>query len=407
MEHEPPNTGPSRPWALAILPMRIPSILLIILSLGTLPGAEVVIIEEIVAKVNGEVVTRSEYTSAINETRQSVGANPELTEEQRKERIEAVERETLRNLIDELLLFQKGTDLEYNIESQVLQQRDTVMKQYELNTLEEFETWASDRFGTPIEDLMDQMRRNVMSNTVLQQEVSPRIVIPREEMEQYYQEHKAEFIRKESVQLSQIVILTGKEGETDEAAKTRAEEVRDRVHRREPFAEMAKRFSDDKQTAERGGALGTYEKGVLRKEFEDLVFNNNPGFITDLLEVPNGYLILKIDQRFEEGQAEFDDVQDEIRARLSGPLWNPAVRSYLSDLRKDAYIEIRPGYVDSGAVTGISTDWSDPARLTPVTTTKEELLRKKKNPKILWMIPVPGGGGDDGEEPGGGIVLSR
>jgi peptidyl-prolyl cis-trans isomerase SurA len=82
------------------------------------------------------------------------------------------------------------------------------------------------------------------------------------------------------------------------------------------------------------------------------------------------------------------------------------VRTFLSELRQDAYIEIRPGYVDSGAVAGMSTDWSDPAKLTPVTTTKEELLRKKKNPKILWMIPVPGGGGDE-EEPGGGIVLSR
>lgn len=386
--------------------MRIALFPLMLLTLGTLSAAEVVIVEEIVAKVNGDVITRSEYTSAIEETRQAVLASRDLSDEQKKERIETAERETLRNLIDELLLFQKGTDSEYNIETQVLRQRDTVMKQYNLNTVEEFEAWAAERFDMPIEDLMDQMRRNVMSNTVLQQEVGPRIVIPQEEMEKYYQEHKAEFVRKESVQLSQIVILKGKEGESDADAKTRAEQVRDRVHRGEPFGEMAKRFSDDKQTAERGGALGLYERGMLRKEFEDLVFDNNPGFVTDLLDVPNGYLMLKVEQRFEEGQAEFADVEDEIRARLSGPLWTPSVRTFLSELRQDAYIEIRPGYVDSGAVAGMNTDWSDPAKLTPVTTTKEELLRKKKNPKILWMIPVPGGGGDE-EEPGGGIVLSR
>ena len=244
--------------------MRTASILLILLTLGTLARAEVLIVEEIVAKVNGDVVTRSEYTSAIEETRKAVAASRELSEEQKKERIETAERETLRNLIDELLLYQKGTDLEYKIEPQVLRQRESVMKQYNLNTVEEFDTWAADHFGIPIEDLMDQMRRNIMSNTVLQQEVGPRIVIPQEDMEKYYQEHKAEFVRKESVQLSQIVILTGKEGETDEAAKKRADEVHDRVHRGEPFAEMAKRFSDDKQTAERGGALGLYEKGMLK-----------------------------------------------------------------------------------------------------------------------------------------------
>ena len=380
--------------------------LLVMLALGVVSRADVVILEEIVSKVNGDVITRSEYTIAIDELKASMAANAELSDEQKRTRIEEAELDTLRNLIDELLLVQKGTDLEYDIESQVLGQRDSVMKQYDLKTTEEFETWAADRFGMPIEDLMDQMRRNVMSNMVLQQEVSPRLVIPLEDMEKYYGENKADFIRKESIHLSQIVILTGQASETDEEAKTRAEEVRDRVHRGEPFAEMAKRFSDDKQTAERGGALGVYEKGTLRKEFEDLVFNNNPGYITDLLDVPNGYLILKVDQRFEEGLAAFEDVEDDIHGRLSGPLWNPAVRSYLDELRQDAYIEIRPGYVDSGAVAGISTDWSDPAKLTPVTTTKEELLRKKRNPKILWMIPLPGGGGGE-EEPAGGIVLDN
>ena len=360
--------------------------------------AYVVILEEIVAKVSGDVITRSQYMTAIEDFRRGLVNDRQLSEEEKAKQLEVNERNSLRNLIDELLLVQKGNELEYNIESQVLRQRDSVMQQYELNTIEEFEVWASERFGMPIEDLMDQMRRNVMSNTVLQQEVAPRLVISQEDMQKYYAEHKSEFIRKDSVRLSQIFISTAdKEGEELEEAKKTAEEVRDRVHRGEPFAEMATRFSEDEQTKARRGDLGVFERGVLRKEIEDHVFDKNSGFITDLIEVPNGYLLLKVDQRFREGQAEFEVVQEEVRNRLAGPLWNPAVRDYLSDLRREAYIEIRPGYVDSGAVAGISTDWSDPAKLTPVTTTKEELLMKKKNPKLLWMIPLPGGGGDEDE----------
>jgi hypothetical protein len=64
-------------------------------------------------------------------------------------------------------------------------------------------------------------------------------------------------------------------------------------------------------------------------------------------------------------------------------------------LRTDAYIEIRPGYLDSGAVPGMDTSWSDPAKLAPVTTTKEELLNKKKKRRLLWLIPLPGGGDKD------------
>ena len=378
---------------------KLASFLFIALLAAVPAAADIVILEEIVAKVNGDVVTRSQYMNAIDEYRQSIETDRQASAEEKARQIEVNERNSLRNLIDELLLVQKGNELEYNIESQVLRQRDSVMQQYELNTVEEFEVWASERFGMPIEDLMDQMRRNVMSNTVLQQEVAPRLVVEQEDMRNYYEEHKSEFIRKDSVRLSQIFISTAdKEGEELEEAKSTAEEVRDRVHQGEPFAEMASRYSEDEQTKARRGDLGVFERGVLRKEIEDQVFDKNSGFITDLIEVPNGYLLLKVDQRFQEGQAEFQDVQEEVRNRLAGPLWNPAVREYLNDLRREAYIEIRPGYSDSGAVAGVSTDWSDPAKLAPVTTTKEELLQKKKNPKVLWMIPLPGGGGDEVDE---------
>ena len=362
-------------------------------------AADVLILEEIVAKVNGDIITRSQYQTAIEEFKVSMTANRDMPEEQKAKLVAEAERDSLRNLIDELLLVQKGNELEYNIESQVLRQRDTVMQQYGLNTVEEFEVWAAERFGMPIEDLMDQMRRNVMSSTVLQQEVGPRVVISQEDMRAYYDEHKEEFVRKDSVRLSQILISTeGKQGEELEEAEAEAKEVHERVHRGEPFFEMATRFSDDEQSKARGGELGTFERGMLRKEIEDQVFDKNAGFITELIEVPSGYLLLKVDQRFREGQAEFEEVQEEVRARLAGPLWNPAVREYLNDLRRDAYIEIRPGYVDSGAVAGVSTDWSDPAKLAPVTTTKEELLQKKVNPKLLWVIPLPGGGGGDDDE---------
>lgn len=365
----------------------------------TLAAADVMILEEIVAKVNGDILTRSQYKIAIDEVKATLAANQDVPEAEKTKQIEAAERHSLRNLIDELLLVQKGNELEYDIESQVLRQRDTVMQQYDLKTVEEFEVWAAERFGIPFEDLMDQMRRNVMSSTVLQQEVGPRVVIAPEEMRAYYDANKEKFIRKESVRLSQIIIATdGKGGDDPEAVEARAKEVHERVHQGEPFAEMATRFSDDEQTKARRGELGVFERGMLRKEIEDQVFDKNTGFITGLIDVPNGYLLLKVEERFREGQAAFEEVQEEVRGRLAGPLWNPAVRDYLNDLRRDAYIEIRPGYSDSGAVAGVTTDWSDPAKLAPVTTTKEELLKKKINPKLLWMIPIPGGGGDDDDE---------
>jgi hypothetical protein len=96
--------------------------------------------------------------------------------------------------------------------------------------------------------------------------------------------------------------------------------------------------------------------------------------------------------------AELEEVEEEIHGRLANPQWGPEVRNFLAELRKDAYIEIRPGYVDSGAVEGIDTSWSDPARLAPVTTTREEVLQRKKDKKLLWVIPLPGGGDETDEQ---------
>jgi peptidyl-prolyl cis-trans isomerase SurA len=288
---------------------------------------------------------------------------------------------------------QKGKDLGINVESQVLRQRDAIMKQYKIATIEEFEKWATEKAGMPVEDLMDQMRDNFLSNNVLGSEVGSRIIIKREEIEQYYNEHKDEFNREEGVRLAEILISNEGALTDEERAEVekKAREVHDRVQKGEPFAEMARRFSDSLGSKENGGDIGIWRRGSLRADLEERVFDKNPGYITELIEANNGYLILKVVEKFREGLAELEEVEEEIRNKLSGPRYGPAIREYLTDLRYDAYIEIRPGYVDLGAAPGKDTSWTDPAKLAPVTTTRDEVLKKGKKKKLLWMIPLPGG----------------
>jgi peptidyl-prolyl cis-trans isomerase SurA len=188
-------------------------------------------------------------------------------------------------------------------------------------------------------------------------------------------------------------ILISKEEMTDEQvaeAEKEAREVHERVQRGEPFAEMARRFSDSTGSKEAGGDIGIWRRGSLQKELEDKVFDKNPGFITDLIPTPRGWLILKVVDRYREGLAELEEVEDEIRNKLIGPRYSPAIREYLTELREQAYIEIRPGYVDTAAAAGQDTSWTDPANLTAVTTTREEVLKSTKK-KLLWIIPMGGG----------------
>ena len=382
--------------------MRIKTVFLAILPLAVavlaaIPGsADVVILEEIIAKVNGDIVLRSEYDASIRELRAEIDRDKQLTDEQKAQQLKQREPNSLRNLIDHRLLIQRAKDLNISVEAQVLRQRDEIMRQYKIKTIDEFENWIMEETGQPAEDLMDRMRNNFLSQSVMGQEVGSRIVIPRADIEAYYEEHKEEFVRSEGIHLLEIFISTeAKTGAELEAAKKKAEDVHKRVQRGEPFREMAKRHSENEQTAAAGGDIGIWRRGQLRKEIEDVVFAANKGFISDLIESGNGLLILRVEDKFREGQATLEEAQEEIRNRLAGPKFEPAVREYMTKLRQDAYIEIRPGYIDTAAAAGKDTSWSDPAKLVPVTTTREEVLRKKKKRRLLWVIPLPGGGDKD------------
>ena len=364
--------------------------------LATSLGADVVIVEEIIAKINGDILLRSEYDTALSELRAQVRNAKDFNEEQKEELLAKREKESLRDLIDRRLMVQRGKELGISVEAQVLRQRDEMMKQYKIETVDEWEDWIFEQTGAPAEDFKDRMRDSFLSQAVMGQEVGSRIVIPRAQIEEYYAEHKGEFIRKEGVHLLEFLISTaGKNAEELKAAEKKVEDLHKRLIKGERFRELAKRHSENPRTAPSGGDIGIWRRGDLRKEIESAVFDQRQGHITDPLKTPNGYLILKVETKYREGQAELSEVQEEIRNRLMAPRYEPEVRKFLTRLRQEAYIEIRPGYADSAAVAGKDTSWTDPAKLAPVTTTREEVLAKKKKRRLLWVIPLPGGGDKD------------
>ena len=96
-------------------------------------------------------------------------------------------------------------------------------------------------------------------------------------------------------------------------------------------------------------------KGLMDKPIEDLVFKEKKGFVSDAIRRPNSFLILKVDERFEAGQASYEEVKNELQERLTQPKMEGKVRTFLTSLREDAFLEIKEGYIDSGAAPGKDT----------------------------------------------------
>jgi parvulin-like peptidyl-prolyl isomerase len=377
--------------------MHLRFLILCAASVAITAAADVRVVEEIVAKVNGEIITRTE----LDRTRQGLEAELRqqgLSGEKFAEVMKQSERDALRDQIDTLLLVQRARDLSINVDPDVTRRVAEIQSQSKIVDPDKFHAWIHEQTGMTFEDFRARMKNQILTQRVVGQEISSRVAIPEAEKRKYYEEHKQEFVREEMIFLRQIVISTeGKNPQETAAAEKKAKEVVDRAKKGEKFGELARDHSDDTATARNFGELPPFKRGQLRKEIEDVVFAQRKGYITDLIRIPNGFLILRVEERFEPGQASYEEIENEITERLSMPKIQPRVRELLTKLRNEAFLEIREGYVDSAAAPGKDTSWKDPAQLKPETVTKEEVAAQKKR-RLLWVIPLPGSSGDKQEK---------
>jgi peptidyl-prolyl cis-trans isomerase SurA len=308
------------------------------------------VVEEIVARVNNEIVTltdvQREKTNAPDDARQDCQA---CTPAELDAAIKDKEQNVLRDLIDQSLLVQKGKDLNINVEPDVIKQMDRIRQQNKLKDMDEFED-ALRKAGIVIEDYKSQIRNRILTQEVIRKEVGSRLNVPRDEIQKYYEEHKKEFVRPEMVYLAEFFLSTENKKE-DEIPKIeqKAKAYLERLRKGEDFEEFAKRYSDG-TTAKEGGSLGGFERGQLSKEIEDAVFKMKKGEMTDVIRTKTGFLVLRVDQRFEAGEQPLDKVEPEIQNRLYYQRMQPELRKYLTHLREESYVVVKPGYVDSAGV---------------------------------------------------------
>jgi peptidyl-prolyl cis-trans isomerase SurA len=222
------------------------------------------------------------------------------------------------------------------------------------------------------------------------EEVGRHINISQKEIEDYYNAHKQDFVRDEKVYISEILISTeGKDAAGIAAAEKKAKQVAEQAKRGERFTDLA-RDNSDATTAKDGGALGGYKKSELVKSLEDAVWNLPKGGVAGPIRIATGFEILKVDDHTKAGLASLADVRSEIENILYGPKMQPRVREYLTTLRKTAFLQIKPGFVDTGAAPGQNTAWQDPVQLKPETVTRAEVEQKTRHKRLLWLIPIPG-----------------
>lgn len=346
------------------------------------------ILDEIIAKVNGAIITRSDIDRTRRQMRDELERR-KMPPAEIDQRLTQSQANFLRDRIDHLLLVQRGEQLDIKVDQEVSKYFANLMLQFKVADQDKFAQIVRENTGMRFEDYKQEVTEGILTQRVLGQEVGSKIVVPREEIQKYYEEHKNEFQREERVFLREILVnAEGKEAGAMAAAEKKAQELVQRARNGEKFEELAREHSAA-VTAENGGDLGGWKRGDLRKEIEDLIWDKEKNHVTDPIKADNGYLILKVMAHHQAGLAHLEEVEQEITGKLYGPRFEPRVREYLTELRRQAYLEIKDGYVDSAAAPGKDTTWTDPAKLTPETVTKEEVIARPGRKKLLF-IPIPG-----------------
>jgi parvulin-like peptidyl-prolyl isomerase len=348
-----------------------------------------IVVEEIIAKVNGDIITRGEMERERRqmeaEFRQQGLTGPRL-----QEAVNNGAKRILRDRIDQILLVSKAKEMNLNVDSEVNKQLAATQKKIGIADPDKFQQAVREQTGQPFEDYKNELKNYLLTQRVIRQEVSSQIQFKREELQKYYSEHKDEFQRKERVFLQELMVSTeNKDAAGIAAADKKAKDLSGRATRGERFQELAQANSDA-ATAPNGGDIGSYEKGQLTKEIEDAIWDKPRGFVTAPLKQPKGFLILRVAEHQKEGLASFDEVEMEVQDKLFQPRMEPKMREYLTKLRTDAFLEIKAGYEDMGAAPGKNTIWTDPAQLKPETVTKEQVAAQIHYKRLLWLIPIPG-----------------
>ncbi len=300
------------------------------------------VIEDIIARVNDQVISTSDYNRA----------EAELTSQSQQRNVSAVDveeqkRQLLRDLIDNQLLLSKGKQLGITGEAETIRQLDELRKQNNLDSMEALEK-AAEQQGVSFADFKASIANRVITSQVIRDEVGRRITILPGDERAYYQQHPEQFTTPEQVKLSEILIPTG-EGVADVAkAQSKADALEADLKAGKDFAALAKANSGG-STAADGGALGEFKRGQLAKVLEDDTFSLKPGEYTAPIQTKQGFVILKVDAHTPAGLEPFEQAQAQVEDAIGTQKMQPALRAYLTRLREEAYIDIKPGFVDSAA----------------------------------------------------------
>ena len=308
-------------------PPRAPPILSVVLFAAAARGE---IIERVIVKVNGDVVTQSEFEARQISAVQQARVPPDQVEKFLRDNNAHI----LQEAIDDLLLVQRAADLGIKLRPEYVKEViEGIKKENKIASDEELQQQLKHE-GMTLEELKRNIERNILKRQVMQRELESKIAVTEDDTKAWYEANKAEFTKAATVHLQQLLVRS------DPKNPSLAVELVGRARGGEDLAELAKAYAAAPHKAAVSD-LGVLRKGDLAPDVEKIAFALAPGQFSEPLPTPDGFRILKVVEKTEGSVVPYEDARPEIQRRLSQTRGNEQVEKYLVGLREKAIVDLR------------------------------------------------------------------
>lgn len=277
------------------------------------------IIERVVAKVNGDIVTQSEF-----EARQLASVQgAHIPTDQVENYLRQNNARILQEAVDDLLITQRAADLGIKLRPEYVQDVIDGIKK-ENNIADEADLRRQlRREGMSLDDLKRNIERSVLRRQVLARELEQKVTITDTEARAEYEQHKAEYSKSAAVHLQEIVV-------PDSA---QAEDVVRRARGGEDFSALARTLSTAATRAS-GGELGRVAASDMNPELSKAVSALPAGGVSDPIRTDKGYRVIRVVSKEEASSTPFAELKDDISKRLQQERMASAYETYVEGLRK-------------------------------------------------------------------------
>jgi len=292
------------------------------------------LVEAIVAVVNDDIITLSEYKQEYNSRMRMLRS--QLQGEELSKQQEMLKDNLLEALITDRLLLQEARKLGLNVTEQVRMTLENIKRENNLKSDEELKRALAQQ-GLLYEDFVAQMEQNMLKQNIIFSEVGRKIAIADPDIVSYYKAHQEEFI--EPIEYTLKMIYISQERKSPEEIESKKAQADQKLAAGEDFGKVAAELSEGPEKDSQGD-LGSYKKGELQEDLEQAVVDLEVGGVTPWINVQGAWSKLKLVGKKDRRLKEFQEVRKEIEEKIFEERQQEELKKYMARIRDKSYVKI-------------------------------------------------------------------